>query len=71
MRLTPEQTRRTNVQDINRAEGRTVAPVASDTTLPGIMGTETGTAEKRHIQPILEFYNSSGKPSNESDYHVL
>jgi len=71
MGLTPAQTRRTNVQDINRAEGRTVAPVASDTTLPGIMGTETGTAEKRHIQPILEFYNSSGKPRNESDYHIL
>jgi hypothetical protein len=71
MRLSVRDIRRSNVEDINRAEGRTIAPVASDTTLPGIMGAMTGTAQKRHIQPILDFYNRTGKPSNERNYHVL
>jgi hypothetical protein len=63
--LTPEQARRSSV------EGITGRPGSSDTTFTGIMGAVSGTAEKRHIQPILDFYNRNGKPSNESDYRVL
>jgi len=65
MGLTPEQARRSSV------EGITGRPGSSDTTFTGIMGAVSGTAEKRHIQPILDFYNRTTKPSNESDYRVL
>ncbi len=67
----PEDVSRTNVEDINRTTGRTVAPVSSDTTLPGIMGAGSGSADKRHIQPILDFYNQTTKPADESEYRVL
>lgn len=65
MGLSQADTNRTNVQGITGQTG------SSDTTLSGIMGSESRTALPRHVWPILDFYNQSMKPANEKDYKLL
>jgi hypothetical protein len=39
-------------------------------TLPGIMGDETGPAERRHAWPVLSWYNTQMRPAGEAPFRL-
>jgi len=39
-------------------------------TLPGIMGSQEGPAQTRHVWPILVWYNSNMRPADEAPYNL-